>query len=266
MSNKLDRSERRRLLKDDARWVGKPMPLNAGWKPFEANIRHMVSILRDEERSQRASDVSAYAQRLHEITLRALKPTKVACAKGCYYCCHTFVTIVPAEVFRVAQVLRKRTDDIRTRINETQAKTADIPQSEKWHSLVPCPLLEAESCSVHEVRPLTCRGCVSTSAEVCNRIYMEGKKEIPLTPIEYNSVTTATAAALSAALRLVGLKDRAIDWNGALAAALATPDSEERWLAGEDIFAEVTEGVGSQPGTPFDNMVKGLVENVAPTI
>lgn len=266
MSSKLDRSEKRRILKDDARWVGKPMPLNIGWKPFEANIRHMVSILQDDKRPNRASDVSAYAQRLHEITLRAQKPTKVACAKGCYYCCHTFVTIVPSEVFSVARVLRKRPESVRVRINETHAKTAEIPQTEKWRSLVPCPLLESEACSVHAVRPLTCRGCVSTSAEVCNRIYMEGKKEIPPTPIEYNSVTTAVAAALSAALRLVGLKDRAIDWNGALAVAMSTSDSEDRWLAGEDIFADVVKGVGTEPGTPFDKMVKGLVENVAPTI
>jgi hypothetical protein len=242
------------------------MLLNAGPVPFEANIRHMVSILRDDKRDHRASDVSAYAQRLHEITLHAMKPAKVACAKGCYYCCHTFVTIVPSEVFRVAQALRERSDEMRSRINDTQTKTADIPQTEKWRSLVPCPLLEAEACSVHNIRPLTCRGCVSTSAEVCNRVYMQGKGEVPPTPLEYTSVTTAVAAVLSAALRLVGLQDRTIDWNGALAVAISMPDSEERWLAGEKIFEGVTEGVGTKPGTPFDNMVRGLVENVAPTI
>jgi hypothetical protein len=119
---------------------------------------------------------------------------------------------------------------------------------------------------VHSIRPLACRGCVSTSAEACYRIYMEGKEEVPPFLIEYNSVTTAAAATLSAALRLVGLPDRTLDWNGALAAAMSAPDTEERWLAGEDIFAGITQGLGSNPGTPFDNLIQELVQNVAPTI
>ena len=266
MSGKLSRSEKRRLLKADSRWVGKPIALNKGREPFEANIRHMVSILRDDKNMYRASEVSEYAHRLHEITMRASKPTKLACAKGCYYCCHTFVTVVPAEVFRVEGVLQKRSDDIVNHIKETHAKTSGISQQDKWRSLVPCPLLDADSCSIHEVRPLTCRGCVSTDAESCKRIYMEGKEEVPPFVIEYNSVTTAIAASLSAALRLVGLQDRSIDWNGALAVATSTKNSEERWLAGEDIFSDVTRAIGTNPGTPFDKMVNGLVQNVAPTI
>ena len=254
------------MLKDDARWIGKPMALNTGRRPFEANIRHLVAILRDTTKPHRASEAAAYTQRLYDLTIKSAKPDKVACAKGCYYCCHTFVTVVPAEVFRVARVLLQRDPAVKHRIDETHAKTSNIPQTEKWRALVPCPLLEADACSVHEVRPLTCRGCVSTSAETCYRVYMEGKEEAPPAPLEFHSVTTAAAATLSAALRLVGLPDRTLDWNGALAAALTAPESEERWLAGENIFTGVTEGVGTKPGTPFDNLVQELVQNVAPTI
>ncbi len=266
MSAKPDRSERRRLQKDDARWIGKPMALNTGRQPFEANIRHLVAILRDTTKPHRASEAAAYTQRLYDLTIKSARPEKVACAKGCYYCCHTFVTVVPAEVFRVARVLQKRGPAVKQYIDETHAKTSSIAQTEKWRALVPCPLLESEACSVHDVRPLTCRGCVSTSAEICYRVYMDGKEEVPPAPLEYHSVTTAAAATLSAALRLVGLPDRTLDWNGALAAAMASQDSEDRWLSGEDIFEGVTQGVGTEPGTPFDNLVRELVQNVAPTI
>ena len=95
---------------------------------------------------------------------------------------------------------------------------------------------------------------------------MEGKEEVPPFVLEYNSVTTAIAASLSAALRLVGMQDRSIDWNGALAAAMSTNDSEQRWLAGEDIFAGVTQAIGTNPGSPFDIMVNGLAQSVASTI
>lgn len=266
MSPNLDRAEKRRLAKDDSRWIGKALALNVGARPFEANIRHLVSILRDTAEPHRASEAAAYVQRMHELTIKAMKPGKVACEKGCYYCCHTFVTVIPPEAFRVARVLRERGAEVKERIDATNAKTADIPQSEKWKALVPCPLLEDQICSVHNVRPLTCRGCVSTSAEACYRIYMEGKEEAPPFPFEYNSVTTATAVVLSASLRIMGLPDRSIDWNGAIAAAMASPDTEERWLAGEDIFADVTPGIGTRPGSPFDNMVRELVQNVAPTV
>ncbi|MEQ9447387.1 MAG: hypothetical protein RLN70_00590, partial [Rhodospirillaceae bacterium] len=129
-----------------------------------------------------------------------------------------------------------------------------------------CPLLQDDLCITHSVRPLACRGCVSFSADACRRIYMEGKEETPPFPVEYHSVTTAVATVLSAALRLLGFNHRTLDWNGALVAAISTDDAVERWLAGEDVFGGVTEGLGTRPGSPFDNLVRKLVQNVAPTI
>ena len=197
--------------------------------------------------------------------MASLKPPAVACFKGCSHCCNTFVTIIPAEAFRVARLVRDKSA-VAARITETYATTSKIPQHERWKAKVPCPLLDADICSVHAARPLTCRGCVSTSADVCFRIYIEGKEENPPFPLEYTSVCTATAAILAAALRLAGLPDRSLDWNGALAAAIASPDSEERWLAGEDVFSDVQVGAGTRAGTPFDGMVEELVTNITPTL
>jgi hypothetical protein len=261
----LDRGEKRRLQREDAKWVGKPLALGRGARSFEANVRHIAGILIDKDRPHRASEAAAFTQELYERTIASLKPPAVACAKGCAHCCNTLVTIIPAEVFRVAGLVRSKTG-VPAKITETAAATAEIPQHERWKAKIPCPLLEADSCTVHAARPLTCRGCVSTSADVCFRIYIEGKGEVPPFPLEYTSVCTATAAILAAASRLAGLPDRSLDWNGALAAAIATPDSEERWLAGENIFANVGLGVGTRVGSPFDNMVQELVEKVRPTL
>ena len=261
----LERAEKRRIQREDAKWIGKPLVMNRGAKPFEANVRHLAGLLRDQSRPQRASEAAAFTQELYERTLASLKPPTVACAKGCAHCCNTFVTIIPAEAFRVARLVRERSG-VAARITETYAATSKIPQLERWKAKLPCPLLEADICSVHAARPLTCRGCVSTSADVCFRIYIEGKEENPPFPLEYGSVCTATAAILAAALRLTGLPDRSLDWNGALAAAIASPDSETRWLAGEDVFTNVEIGAGTRAGTPFDNMVEELVRNITPTL
>jgi Fe-S-cluster containining protein len=261
----LDRAEKRRIQREDAKWVGKPLVLGRGARPFEANVRHLVSLLRDTARPQRASEAATFAQGLYERTLATLKPPPVACAKGCAHCCNTLVTIIPAEAFRVARLARSKAG-VAARITETYAATSKIPQQERWKAKIPCALLEADICSVHAMRPLTCRGCVSTSADVCFRIYIEGKEEVPPFSLEYNSVCTATAAVLAASLKLVGLPHRSIEWNGALAAAVASADSEERWLAGEDIFAAVDIGSGTRVGTPFDNMIEELVRNVTPTV
>jgi Fe-S-cluster containining protein len=261
----LDRAEKRRLQREDAKWIGKPLALGRGVRGFAANVRHLAGILGDKTRPQRASEAAAFTQALYEKTLASLKPPKVACAKGCAHCCNTFVTIIPAEAFRVAALVRNKAG-VPARIAETYATTSSIPQLERWKAKVPCPLLEADVCSVHAARPLTCRGCVSTSADVCFRVYIEGQEEVPPFPLEYNSVCTATAAILAAACRLVGLPDRSLDWNGALAAAIASPDSEERWLAGENIFDGVQIGVGTRVGTPFDGMIEELMAQVRPTL
>lgn len=261
----LDRAEKRRIQREDAKWIGKPLVLGRGPRPFEANTRHLVGILTDKSRPQRASEAATFTQGLYEKTLAALKPPAVACAKGCAHCCNTHVTVIPAEAFRVARLVRTKAE-VSARITETYSATSKIPQQERWKAKIPCPLLEADICSIHAARPLACRGCVSTNADVCFRIYIEGKEESPPFPLEYNSVCTATAAILAAALRLAGLPDRSLDWNGALATAAASADSEERWLSGENIFADVHIGSGTSVGTPFDGMVEELVRNIRPTL
>ena len=49
----LDRAEKRRIHREDAKWVGKPLLMGRGAKPFEANVRHLVGILGDQARPQR---------------------------------------------------------------------------------------------------------------------------------------------------------------------------------------------------------------------
>ena len=265
MAAPLDRAEKRRIQREDAKWIGKPLMLGQGARSFEANVRHLVALLRDRSRPERASEAAAFTQALYERSLATRKPGPIACAKGCAFCCNTFVTIIPAEAFRVARLVRENAA-ARRRIIETNAVTSKIPQNERWKAKVPCPLLEADICSVHAARPLTCRGCVSTSADVCFRIYIEGKEEVPPFPLDYASVCTATAAILAAALRLTGLPYRSLDWNGALAAAIADPRSEERWLSGENIFSAVEQGFGTHIGSPFDTMVEELVTHITPTL
>jgi hypothetical protein len=59
----------------------------------------------------------------------------------------------------------------------------------------------------------------------------------------------AYAIALKGAFKRAGLATSAYELNSALSVALLTPNAEQRWLAGEDIFRDVQQ---DPHGDPFD--------------
>jgi hypothetical protein len=62
----------------------------------------------------------------------------------------------------------------------------------------------------------------------------------------YVGSRTAYAIALHAALAQLAFDNSSYEFNAAVVRVLNTPDAEQRWLAGEDIFA----GVPREPPTP----------------
>jgi hypothetical protein len=59
----------------------------------------------------------------------------------------------------------------------------------------------------------------------------------------------AYAIALKGAFKRAGLATSAYELNSALSVALLTPNAEQRWLDGEDIFRDVQQ---DPHGDPFD--------------
>ena len=263
---RLDISIRQQLLKDDAELIGKPFELagnNA--RAIQANTRHMALMLLDTARKDRASAVADYAERLIDMTMIRHITQPVACAKGCSHCCTTYVSTSLPEVFRLAQTVRGK-PAVEARIKDAAARSRAMPQLQREVDRVICPILENHACSEYLHRPIVCRAVLSTSLETCLRVFQQGSQEKFTFPDNLSAVRSFTVVMMRAALILAGLPHQNFEMTHALEIALAGADMEERWLAGEPVFADVATDMAEQKPSQLTTIVDGLVGAVRPTI
>jgi hypothetical protein len=102
---------------------------------------------------------------------------------------------------------------------------------------------------------MTCRMAVSQSAEACARAFAPGAGPMPIPiPEYYPTLRHGYSIALAGALRRAGFPAWSYEFNAAMRTALAVPDAEAAWLAGEDLFADVPRDPGSDPFTLPSNL------------
>lgn len=263
--NRLPRNDRRRILKDDEAWVGKPFDFGGDPRAIQANTRHMALMLIENPRKDRASLFAGFAEQLLDATMaKHIKPP-VACAKGCAHCCTTFVSATIPEVLRLARSVRQNAPR-KQRAVEVGTAASLIPQLEREARRVTCPMIEDHACAEYAVRPVVCRYVLSKSLESCVRIFT---KNIP-EPMPYPDGSTGVRASMivmmKAALILAGLAPQHIELSHGLAIALSADDTEARWLAGEPIFAAVATDRVDQESGHLKGLVDALVKVVRPTI
>jgi Fe-S-cluster containining protein len=204
--------------------------------------------------------VIAATRILLDIIETSLKrnPSKypVACAKGCAFCCHVSVTATAPEIFLVANALRERHRDnmeaIIARVRAADERTRGLSSMERAKQRIPCALLEENMCSVYGSRPAACRGFSSTSVQVCERGFNGEDVQIN-TPAVWTSLRSAHKQALWAALAAAKLPSALYEFHHALRIALEMPDTELRWLKGEDVFAGVAREVMNDPVVDANN-------------
>lgn len=116
---------------------------------------------------------------------------RISCAAGCGACCRQLVPLSETEARHIAQVLQALPEErrlvVQSRFEQGRARLAQagllervrnpsaldeqqvIPFGLEYFAQgIPCPFLEGESCSIHEVRPISCREYLVTSkAEHC---------------------------------------------------------------------------------------------------
>jgi Fe-S-cluster containining protein len=219
----LTRQQRRALARHGAAPAGAALT---------ARLQAVLADRGDPERASRAATI------LHEAFERRLAEAKgpaVACRKGCTHCCHGLVAVLAGEVFRLSRALRRLPDDalagLRARIEATDAVTRGRSLIERGCDRTPCPLLAEGGCSAYADRPLACRAMASLDAEACRTVFSGGTGAIPI-PDANKRAIVATRDAAAAAMPLAQYELVA-----ALRIALDDPDTEARWLAGEDVLA-----------------------------
>lgn len=258
-------ADRAKLLQDDVLWVGRPFDVLSTPRAVQANARHLALMLRNTADPARASRAAAFMGQLLDATLSAYGSAGMACRKGCHYCCKTYVSATIPEILLLAQAIRGKADT-EARVAEAAAKAVRIPQEQREANRFVCPILHDASCSEYAQRPLVCRAVLSKSLETCLRIFELNQNEAMALTDNSMNVRSCMVIIWRAALILAGVPHQHHEMNHALAIALATPDAERRWLAGEPIFAAVAIDKGESGPSKLSGLVDHLVEFLRPTL
>lgn len=180
--------------------------------------------------------IAARAHDLFEVSVRQAMPRMpLACAKGCAYCCHSIVSVMAPEAFRLAAAVRSAGDLAIGRFRAGARITANRTAGDRFGARQPCPLLVDGACSVYAARPLACRSVTAIDVAPCIEEFegRDGDIDVPAHHLAHAvNAKAALAIATSAATR-PGLH---YELSAAVLRVLDQPDAETRWAAGEDVF------------------------------
>lgn len=177
-----------------------------------------------------------------ELQARQDAGAPVACDRGCAICCAIRVTATAPEVLHIARHLREADPEVCARLLRrlvaADVNTRDASADERVCTGTVCPFIDEDgACAIYPVRPLACRGHASHDREACARAACGQVNDIPYS-VAHRMVRSLVQNALQSALRDGGYAWAAYELNHALIHALAEPDSEAAWRAGDDLFVE----------------------------
>ncbi len=165
----------------------------------------------------------------------------LACRKGCSFCCHLTVMVMPHEAIALFRYLQSRMPDalagpVRMRLRERAASPAAAPRA--------CAFLVAGECAAYEARPSACAAYHSLSKARCEQSFQN--PALPSGTVVLRSLQAVTAGledGVSAALAAQGLSPVRMELHAAVAALLAKPALIARWRAGRALPATHPEEV-----------------------
>ena len=239
-----NRDQRRMRLREAIRVVSAHgMTRQLGIWATIAATRLLLDVLEGRS-SQRSSLAAKRAVDIFELSLKQNPPeAPLACARGCAFCCHSFVSASAPEIFLLAKTIRSAPNrdqaDALDRVRTTDAVTHGLSKPDRFAKRQPCSMLVANECFAYTERPLACRAFASFSLPKCEIAFQTGSEDIPVPGINMELRRNCNQA-LWSALSFAGLPITGYELNQGLLTALETPDAEQRWLAGDDIFAGVT--------------------------
>jgi Fe-S-cluster containining protein len=112
--------------------------------------------------------------RLIEALLTRAPAGAVACGAGCDHCCYQSVGVTPPEALAIYDHLSRTLGEgelarVAAAVAAGRARTRGLSAAERFSPEQPCAFLDvaAGSCTIYEVRPLSCRGMNSLDATEC---------------------------------------------------------------------------------------------------
>ncbi|MBL1276235.1 MAG: YkgJ family cysteine cluster protein [Ectothiorhodospiraceae bacterium] len=171
---------------------------------------------------------------------REMLPVTFDCAKGCDMCCHSMrVEALPPEVYRITEYLQTQNDTVlqnyiaRLETHATYAKGRSYRDYQTR-----CPFLgDGGACSIYEVRPHKCRAHLSKSKKACE---IPGGAQTDST-LQYHEDALAIDTIKLYKTRKVSMNPAEL--GQAVLQVLKDDGHKARWLAGEEVFDSLPEGI-----------------------
>lgn len=162
---------------------------------------------------------------------------KIACRKGCSYCCYSQVEVSIVEAIAVADAIA--TDEpLTTSMRSTAPTVRGLSALARMQAHVPCPLLRDGACSVYADRPRSCRALTSYDAQACEEEFRSPDAERPPRPAFTwpRYLARALTSGVAAACAELALQSNTVELIGGVAAVLEDRTVVHRWLAGDAVF------------------------------
>lgn len=185
----------------------------------------------------------AYDSFEHNAAQQAQGQPPLDCGRGCAACCSLRVTATAPEVLGVARFLKAvqpsllaRGIDLVGRLQQAQAQTAGLSESERVQVRKECPFIAQGVCVIYSVRPLACRGHASHDRRSCADAAAGRAGEVAYSHA-HMTVRSLVQNAMQSAMRDQGLAWSSYELLAGTVLALAHGDAEAAWLAGQDPLA-----------------------------
>jgi Fe-S-cluster containining protein len=174
------------------------------------------------------------------IVLATHSTTMIACASGCFYCCHLSVQVSAIEAIAIAHYVANKFEPNQIRgVIARATKNADelkglndLQRLAVNHS---CAFLHECNCSIYPVRPSECRKYHSEDVQVCIQTYEQPQNnEIPAAYCpQVLDAGNGLRLGFQAASHGAGFDQREYDLNSAFLDAMRSPTAEKRYKSGK---------------------------------
>lgn len=256
LDRRIRRKELQRVIRNVERRGLSPVPEPVEMAALVALVDRRLAAGADTGRSSRVMALLATLQ--DKSNAHAPGMDRVACRKGCHYCCDIYVSAQAPRLFAMADWLRRNSDDLQAEIARLEVASISIRGKDadaRATAVLACPFLRGGDCGVYPVRPAACRGYFSLSVEACSA-GAQGRTETIPTPSHIQRLRGGYELALSAVLDQWRLPTAHYELPHGVLVALRETDAEARWFNGEDVFGEVAADLADDAMEPGMNRLE----------
>ena len=216
----------------------------------------IVSQLQHDRSVSRVLTIAREMEEMHEKTAGMVtdmvklpqyeepQQVELACKKGCAYCCHIRLTSTPLEVIALGERLRAdgRTDSALEKLRSYEQAIEGLTPEKRLVTLMPCPFLASDLCTVYDIRPSACRAYHSYDLGRCIADFEKPEEMlgVPQNPVRLDIDAMLFDAVEQACLEL-RLENETIEFVTGVRLVLEDPNLVSRWLDGEDCFADAVD-------------------------